>query len=250
MQPEGSFRFNLDALLLAAFTLHSLPASQPSEPSATLTTTPPPHLRLVELGTGCGVVLCALALRNHHLQGIGIEKEAALVAAAQSNIARLGLTERLHVCSGDVTTPETVHSLGENSYEYAVTNPPYRLSHAGRPSPHQLRQTALTGDDTTLDGFCATAYRLLRHGGRLYGCFLPENLPRLSRTLEAQHFGLRRILLVHPHAEKKASLLFFEARKNAASDLCIDPPLFLYHSGTTQQRKEYAPQAKAFCPWL
>ena len=79
-QPEGSFRFSVDALLLAAFAV-----------SRTADVT----IRFVDLGTGCGVVgLAYLLLKGNKCRGFGIDCNPELIAAAQNNTAKLGFSIR------------------------------------------------------------------------------------------------------------------------------------------------------------
>ena len=79
-QPEGSFRFSVDALLLAAFA-----ASRTTDVT----------IRFIDLGTGCGVVgLAYLLLKRNICQSFGMDCNPELIAAAQNNTAKLGFSDR------------------------------------------------------------------------------------------------------------------------------------------------------------
>lgn len=84
-QPEGSFRFSIDALLLASFTRVG------------------GVRHMADLGTGCGVAGIALCLQHKGLRGIGIEIDTRLVQAAKQNVSVLGLEERFSIVHADVT---------------------------------------------------------------------------------------------------------------------------------------------------
>lgn len=87
-QPEGSFRFSVDALLLAAFA-----ASRTTDVT----------IRFIDLGTGCGVVgLAYLLLKRNICQGFGMDCNPELIAAAQNNTANLGFSDRFALHTGEL----------------------------------------------------------------------------------------------------------------------------------------------------
>ena len=87
-QPEGSFRFSVDALLLAAFA-----ASRTTDVT----------IRFIDLGTGCGVVgLAYLLLKRNICQGFGMDCNPELIAAAQNNTAKLGFSDRFALHTGEL----------------------------------------------------------------------------------------------------------------------------------------------------
>ncbi|MBR6624650.1 MAG: hypothetical protein IKL01_00270, partial [Mailhella sp.] len=90
-QPEGSFRFSADALLLARFTAEQ---------------TLPERAVLAELGTGCGVVSLAVLLDKPDWKSVGLEREAVLAEAAARNAALLGKGEAFTPLCGDVNSRE------------------------------------------------------------------------------------------------------------------------------------------------
>ncbi|MEG2005461.1 MAG: hypothetical protein RR014_05430, partial [Bilophila sp.] len=94
-QPEGSFRFSMDALLLAAFAAQEQGAFAAEEQGAFATQEKEdarPQTTFADLGTGCGVVGLALLLRQKG-HGIGLDLDADLVLAAQRNAAHLGFSD-------------------------------------------------------------------------------------------------------------------------------------------------------------
>ena len=173
-QPEGSFRFSMDALLLARFGLECLAGLQKHG-----------HvLRFADLGAGCGVVGLALLLWSKApLHGVGIEREACLAEAARINARRLGLEANYAVACGDVA--ETARHSGLcRRMRLVLANPPWLLSGRCRVSPSALRRAALIGDESTLPRFMEAAATLLEENGRLA---LVTAMERYDDTLAALH---------------------------------------------------------------
>jgi tRNA1Val (adenine37-N6)-methyltransferase len=241
IQPEGSYRFGLDALLLAAFATASI-SSLPRYHTATGRA-----FAAADLGTGCGVVAAGLALQLPALHCLAFEKEAPLAHAAELNMARLGLGARVRVHKADLAQPASLALAKKSSLDAVLMNPPYRLGTAGRPSPSLLRQGALAGEAATLEIFARAAAALLKHHAPCYAIFAASGLPRLIAAFSTAGLGLRRILPVYAREGQAAKMLLIQAAKGAQHDLHFESPLLLYSAA---QSTAYSAQAQAFCPWL
>ncbi|MDR2696761.1 MAG: methyltransferase [Deltaproteobacteria bacterium] len=229
VQPEGSFRFSADALLLAAFA--------PGEEAR----------RAADLGTGCGVVAFGLALRFPGLYCTGLDKEAALIEAARVNASMLGLGERMAFAQGGVADKNLPDGLGRESCELVTANPPYRVSGTGRRISSPARRKALEAPQGALADFAAAAAFLLRHHGR-FACVLPPaRLGDAFAALRSARLEPRRLRCVHPRPCVQAGLVLVEARKNARPDLVMEAPLILHPD---ERGSGFSREALAFCPWL
>lgn len=76
-------------------------------------------LRIADLGTGSGALLCALLGVFPSASGVGIDASKRACSVARDNLCRLGLQDRSKVINGEWS------SLPIGSYELIVTNPPY-----------------------------------------------------------------------------------------------------------------------------
>jgi len=229
IQPEGSFRFSADALLLAAFA--------PGEGA----------LRAADLGTGCGAVVFGLALRFPELFCVGIDTEHVLIEAACANARAFGLEDRVSFAQGDVADKTLLARLGYESCELVTANPPYRIAGTGRRISSAIRRSALEAPECALADFACAAGFLLRHHGRFACVFLPARIGDVFLALRSARLEPRRLRCVHSRPGTKAVLVLVEARKNARPDLMIEAPLIL-HADT--RGAGFSPEALAFCPWL
>ena len=92
-------------------------------------------LRVLDLGTGSGAILCALLKELPNASGIGVDLSPEAAAIARANLAACGLAERSRVIVGswgDCLAPASPsltlpHKGGGNSgpYDLIVSNPPY-----------------------------------------------------------------------------------------------------------------------------
>jgi tRNA1(Val) A37 N6-methylase TrmN6 len=246
-QPEGAFRFSVDALLLACFARELRGGREPS---------------VADLGAGCGVVGIALALLREDVRVAGVEIGPALVAAAADNAARLGLGGRVQVVEADVAAlrrspgiPGKMGSVAEpplppESVDAVVANPPYREPGRGRRPAGDVREGALCETRGTLEDFIAAASAVLKNRGQAFFVFAADGAVRLLTRLAVHRLEPKRVRAVHPYADRPARLVLVEARKNGGPELCWEPPLVLYEPAPAGGRGRVTEDALAFCPFL
>lgn len=249
-QPPGAYRFGADALLLGAWATRCL--GQAGGVTS-----------VAELGSGCGAALFALllhpALTRPPSLSLGMDDKEELCAAARKNAEMLGLPSCRFVRE-DVGDPAFLRQCGQSAFAAVLANPPFDLP--GRTAALPLREQALRSASCSVtetarkeDGqpalnvFCRAASRLLTHHGRFYLIFPAGDICRLLSALSAARLGLRRLLPVHPDRQGPAIRLLAEARRDAASDCRLLPPLFL-HAPQRGARPTWTPEALDFCPWL
>lgn len=76
-------------------------------------------LRVLDLGTGTGAILIAIAKARSAVTGLGIDIARGAVEVARENSRRHGLADRLHFAQGDLF-------MGiEERFDIIVSNPPY-----------------------------------------------------------------------------------------------------------------------------
>jgi release factor glutamine methyltransferase len=75
--------------------------------------------RVVDVGTGSGAIAIAIATELPQVEVLATDTSPAAVALARLNVARLGLSERIHVCRGDLLEPVS------GSVDLIVANLPY-----------------------------------------------------------------------------------------------------------------------------
>lgn len=211
IQHPGRFPFAIDAVLLAWYA------------------TVRGKARVLDLGTGCGVVPLLLAGRHPQAQITGLEIQAETADMAARSVALNGLADRVRIDCGDYRQVGTLY--GHGTFDVVTMNPPYREPGRGLISPANARALArheLTG---TLADAVKAASIAVKFGGRVAVVFLAERLADLVAAMREQRLEPKRLRFVHPRAGRPANLLLLEAVKGGGPGLTVEPPLMVYEEG-------------------
>lgn len=206
LQPKTGFRFALDPVILADFV------------------TLRPYEKVVDLGTGSGIIPLLLAQRQPTAKISGIEIDGDTAERARRSVRLNSLEDRISICHRDLRSLEKCEA---QRYDLVVTNPPYRPPERGRiaaPSRAAARHE-LHG---TLDDFIRAGRHLLKSGGRFYAVFPAERLAELLTLMTSAGLAPKRLRSVHSRAGDPARLVLVEGRRDGGDGMQIAAPLILY----------------------
>jgi tRNA1Val (adenine37-N6)-methyltransferase len=209
-QHKDGYRFSLDAVLLAGLT-HVAESD-----------------RIIDLGTGCGVVLLILAHRKRGQEWVGVEIQPELVELAHKNVNCNGWAARISIVTMDYR--EVASHLLPGTFDLVVSNPPYRRLSSGRINPNRQRALARHELMASVDDVCAAAKFLLPTGGRLAVVYPATRLAHLLAAAGRHGFAAKRLTVIHSRERSPASLVHLECRKAGGEELHIEPPLHIYQA--------------------
>lgn len=218
IQPRSGYRFSLDPLLLCAFAQI------------------PETAKVVDLGTGSGVIPLLLASADKGREFVGVELQAELAERAERSVTLNGLSARVRIVCADVR--ELPDEFVPGSVVAVVTNPPYRNPVSGRVAPGAERGAARHELAGGLTDFLRTATFLLNNRGRFFIVYLAERLAELLDEMRTFRLEPKRLRLVHSRAGEPAKLVLVEGRKNARPGLTVEAPLIVYREGTGRDYTE------------
>ena len=209
-QKKRGYRFSLDSLLLADF--------------ATIR----PGNRVIDLGTGNGVMPLILAYRYPSISVTGVEIQRAMADRAERNVRLNGYEDRISIACMDISSA-TGHFMPE-SFDSVICNPPYRAASSGRLSPSREKQIARHELKASLDDFVQVAAFLLKNKGRFACIHLGDRTVDLLTAMRGAAIEPKRLRVVHPFAAAEASMILVEAVKAGRRGLDVLPPLIVYDS--------------------
>jgi tRNA1Val (adenine37-N6)-methyltransferase len=219
-QSRTGYRFSLDALLLANFV------------------TIKRREKVVDLGTGNGVIPLVLAYLHPSVTLTGVELQPAMIERARRNVELNGLERRIQILSGDVRA--VAQLAAEGSFDVAVCNPPYRKPGSGRISPNDERQIARHETQGDLGDFLHTGAFLLCAKGRMAMIYSAGRCSDLLSAMREARIEPKRMRMVHSFAGVEASLVLVEGVKGGRSGVEVLAQLTIYRRG-----KEYSEEVAA-----
>jgi tRNA1Val (adenine37-N6)-methyltransferase len=207
-QPQNGYRFSIDPLLLA----HQL-APRSGE-------------RILDLGTGCGIIALLLALKNPEARILAVEIQPDLASLARQNVSLNGMDCSIQVLETDMRLLDQARIRGP--VDSIAINPPYYKLKSGRMNPQDEKAVARHEIHLTLKEWILTAKRLLKTGGRLHVVFPADRSAELLHAMSQNNITPKRLRSVHSLPHTPARLVLVEGILAAGSGIHLPPPLFLY----------------------
>ncbi|MBU0480264.1 MAG: methyltransferase [Proteobacteria bacterium] len=220
LQYRDGYRFNQDSVILAHFVQ------------------PAPGERILDLGSGCGVIGLILAYRRPEVRIVGLEIQADLVALSRRNAQDNGFAGRFEVVEGDLNGADV---LAGALFDRIVGNPPYMDPQKSRGSRNQERFLARQGLQAGPENLARAAARLLVDGGKLDLVYPANRLPSLASALKKHDLIPAKLRPVRGFPGATEMLVLLEAIKKGDGVLKTLPPFFIYN----EKGGEYSPEMKS-----
>ena len=208
IQGQKSFRYGIDAVLLSGYA-----KVKPGE-------------RVLDLGTGTGILPILLAAKTpgRSFTGLEIQKESADMA--RRSVALNHLNDRISLVQGDIR--EAVSIFGAASFDVAVSNPPYMIGRHGLTNPDPAVAIARHEILCSFRDIAEQTSRILTDRGRFYLIHRPFRLAEIMCTLKEYRLEPKRMRLVYPFADKEPNMVLLEACKNGNPRIRVEKPLIVY----------------------
>ena len=209
LQGENGYRYSLDPILLSRFVNIKR------------------CIRVIDLGSGCGILPLLLARLSDVKELIGIEIQSGLAERSLRNVKLNALQDRVQILQGDICDIRNL--LPVNCADLVVSNPPYRRRDSGRIAPDDERAIARHELAGQLADFVAAGSWLLKNGGRFTVIYLAERLPELMAAMVAARIEPKRLRMVHPRQGVAAKMVLLEGLKDGRPGLQVERPLYIYN---------------------
>jgi tRNA1Val (adenine37-N6)-methyltransferase len=207
-QPASGYRFSIDAVILAHM-------AQPAEGE-----------RVLDLGTGCGVIPILLAFRHPTIHLTGIEIQPALATIAQRNVTANQMDGRIRIVEADMT--RVAQADIDGPVDLVVSNPPYRRCNSGRINPDSQKAMARHELAIDLPALLDVTRRFLRKGGRMAVIYPSVRAVDLLTAMHAAGIEPKTLTVIHSKKDAPARLVVVTGVNGGGSGLDISPPLAIY----------------------
>ena len=217
IQSKTGYRFNIDSVLLAGFVNISNKKS-----------------KLLDLGTGSGILILLLSLKYKNLSFYGVELQENLFSQAWRNLKINNINGQLF--KGDIREIKKIFK--RESIDYVVFNPPYH-----KPQPdtkHTEKNIARFELESNIKDFIYAAEYVLKPNGKLFFIFPSTRLSEIILILLEKKIQPKRYRFVYPSLNENSSHVLIEAVKygNPSGEI-IEKPLVVYDK---PDKKIYSPE--------
>jgi tRNA1Val (adenine37-N6)-methyltransferase len=207
IQNDFGYRYSIEPFLLAGFA-QLLPGQ-----------------KVLDIGTGCGIIPLLMVFRQPTLKVTGIEIQDAAAENAEKNVSKNQM--KIKIVNNDFL--DWAQRVEVELFDLIVSNPPYRKLNSGRTNPDSGKAIARHELKLNLPSMLDKAQPLLKKGGHITLAYPPIRLQETLGELESRELFPSRIRFIHGNKNAEAKIFLVDAIKEKKSDLIVDSPLYVYN---------------------
>ena len=210
IQNKEWFCFGMDSVILANFARKEKKGS-----------------KILDLGTGTGIIAILLSKKvdNSKITGIEIQKEVAEMA--QRSVILNDLEDRVKIVNEDIKN--ILKESGQAKFDVVITNPPYKKKETGILNENNVRMISRHEITANLEDFIRVAGNQLKDYGTFYMINRPERIIDIFENLRKYKLEPKEIQFIHPQKNKAPNGLLVKAVKYGGEFLKIREPLIIYN---------------------
>ena len=210
IQNKNGFCFGIDSVLISDFAKRMKKGS-----------------RVLDLGTGTGIISILLSKKQENLKIYGIEIQEDVAEMAERSIKLNGLENDIKIINDNLKNLNDYFEV--NSIDAIVTNPPYKKNNTGLKSDDYKNLVSRHEIECTLEDIIVISKKLLKDKGEMYMINRAERLVDIVACMRKNRLEPKEIRFVHSKQSESPTLVLVRAVKNAGEFLKIEKPLIIYN---------------------
>ena len=183
--------------------------------------------KVIDLGTGTGIIGFLLIAKTNLANITGIEVQAEVADMANRSIMLNNLENKFNIINCNIKN--ILDNVERESFDVVVTNPPYKKNNTGGKNENEKKLISRHEILADINDFIKTAKIVLKDKGTLYMVHRPERLSDIIYSLRENKIVPKKIRFVYSKNDSKnAKLVLIKAVKNGGDFLEIENPLYIY----------------------
>lgn len=158
--------------------------------------------RILDAGTGCGIIALMAAQRAQQAVVVGVELEPEAVTQARDNAERSPFSDRVSIIASSIQSFAS-QPLNQGGFDSFLINPPF--FHGKPKSPDPARNLARHDDALPLQDLVVSARKLLRERGQLQIVWPFDRWEELKEEARRAGFQLVRFATVQGRPETEVT---------------------------------------------
>lgn len=209
IQNEKGFCFGIDSVLLSDFAKKIKINS-----------------KVLDLGTGTGILPILLSAKTKLKKAVGIEKQKEVYEMAKRSIKLNNLENKIEIINEDILNLEKIYE--KNTFDVIITNPPYKKKNTGIKNEDKKKIISRHETTATLEDFIKISKDFLKDKGEFYMVNRPERLVDILSLMRKYKIEPKILRFVFSNKYKEPKLILIKGIKNAKPFLKIEKNLYIY----------------------
>lgn len=193
--------------------------------------------RVIDLGTGTGIIATLLCKKTQLKEIIGVEKQEEVCEMAQRSIQLNQLENQFKIVNEDIIYLTKI--LGKNNFDAVVMNPPYKKRDTGIKNQEEKKIISRHETSATLEDFIEITKDLLKDKGEIYMVHRPERLVDILTIMRMYKIEPKIMRFVFSNKNSEPKLILVKGIKNAKPFLKVLNNLYIY-----KENGEYTEEIK------
>ena len=209
IQNKEGFCFGIDSILLSDYAKNIKPGT-----------------KVIDIGTGTGIIGILLCKKSKAAHITGIEIQAEVADMAKRSIKLNGLEEKFDI--KNINIKDVFEEIEPNTIDVVVTNPPYMKANTGAKNIEKKKLISSHEIECNLEDIIRISYKLLKSKGEFYMVHRAERIVDIMYMLRKYRIEPKTIRFVHPKKEREPNLILIKCVKDGGNGLKIETPLIVY----------------------
>lgn len=217
---NDNHRFGTDAILLADFAA------------------PFPNMTVCDLCTGCGIIPLYFCRKKPPKRIFGVELQKSAFELFRRSVKENSLEDRVIPVQADLCDIDSLKAhMASGTMDMVTVNPPYYKTNSGKERLSEEQRIARHEIACNLEQVIRAADFLLKYGGMVKLCHLPQRLPEIFCLMREYKIQPKKLTLVCNKEGEKPWLALVSGKKGGKSGLDIEPCLVM-RNGNGEFREE------------
>ena len=195
--------------------------------------------RVLDLGTGTGIIATLLCGKTKLKEIIGIEVQKEVCEMAQRSIKLNHLENKFKIINEDIKNLDKIFE--KNSFDVIVTNPPYKKKGTGIKNENENKRISRHETTASLEDFIKISKELLKDKAEFYMVHRSDRLVDIIELMRKYKIEPKKIRFVCSNQNTEPKLVLIKGIKNAKPFLQVDVSFgtgtsdtSMYHLGQAQ----------------
>lgn len=209
IQNKEGFCFGMDSILLSDFAKEMRH-----------------HAKVLDLGTGTGIISILLCGKTDLKKVIGVEIQKEVAEMASRSIQLNDLQDKFEIINENILNLNNIYK--KQSFDVIVTNPPYKKKNTGIINEKEKKIISRHEITANLEDFIKIAKDLLKDNGEFYMVHRPERLVDILNLMRKYKIEPKILRFVYSDKNKEPKLILIKGVKNGKPFLKVEKNLYIY----------------------